>query len=32
MNKVLKDLPFDIAYLDYNVIYCKTAEHLDHLQ
>ena len=32
MNKVLKDLPFAIAYLD-DIIYSKTAEeHLDHLQ
>ena len=33
MNKVLKDLPFAIAYLDDIIIYSKTAEeHLDHLQ
>ena len=33
MNKVLKDLPFAIAYLDDIIIYGKTAkEHLDHLQ
>ena len=33
MNKVLKDLPFAIAYLDDIVIYSRTAkEHLDHLQ
>ena len=33
MNKVLKDLPFAIAYLDNIIIYSKTAEeHLDHLQ
>ena len=33
MNKVLKDLPFTIAYLDDIIIYSKTAEeHLDHLQ
>ena len=33
MNKVLKDLPFAIAYLDHIIIYSKTAkEHLDHLQ
>ena len=32
MNKVLKDLPFTIAYLDDIIIYIKTAkEHLDHL-
>ena len=33
MNKVLKDLPFAIAYLDDIVIYSKTEkEHLNHLQ
>ena len=33
MNKVLKDLPFAIAYLDGFIIYSKSAkEHLDHLQ
>ena len=33
MNKVLKDLPFAIAYLDDIIIYSKTAvEHLPHLQ
>ena len=33
MNKVLKDLPFAIAFLDDIIIYSKTAkEHLDHLQ
>ena len=33
MDKVLKDLPFAIAYLDDIIIYNKTAkEHLDHLQ
>ena len=33
MNKVLKDLPFAIAYLDDIIIYSKTAkEHLDQLQ
>ena len=33
MNKVLKDLPFAIAYLDGIIIYSKTAkEHLDHFQ
>ena len=32
MNKVPKDLPFNIAYLDDIIIYSKTAEeHLDHL-
>ena len=32
MNKVLKDLPFTIIYLDDIIIYSKTAEeHLDHL-
>ena len=32
MNKVLKDLPLPIAYLDGNIIYSKTKkEHLDHL-
>ena len=33
MNKVFKDLPFTIAYLDDIIIYSKTAkEHLDNLQ
>ena len=33
MNKVLKDLPFAIGYLDDTIIQSKTAEeHLDHLQ
>ena len=33
MNKVLKDLPSAIAYLDDFIKYSKTAEeHLDHLQ
>ena len=33
MNKVLKDLPFTIAYLYDIIIYSKTAvEHFDHLQ
>ena len=33
MNKVLKDLPFTIDYLDGIIIYSETAkEHLDHLQ
>ena len=33
MNKVLKDLPFDIAYLNDIITYSKTEEeHLDHLQ
>ena len=33
MNKVLKDLPFAIAYLDNIIIYSETAEeYLDHLQ
>ena len=33
MNKVLKDLPFTIAYLDDINIYSKTArEHLNHVQ
>ena len=33
MNKVLKDLPFAIAYLDDIIIYSKSAkEHLYHLQ
>ena len=33
MNKVLKELPFLIAYLDDIIIYIKTTEeHLDHLQ
>ena len=33
MNKVLKDLPFTIAYLDYILIYSKMVEeHLDHLE
>ena len=32
MNKVLKDLPFTIAYLDDIIIYSKTTEeHLGHL-
>ena len=32
MNKVLKDLPFAIAYLEDIFIYNKTVEeHLDHL-
>ena len=31
INKVLKDLPFAIAYLD-DIIYSKTEEHLDHLE
>ena len=32
MNKVLKDLPFTIAYLNDIIIYSKTAEEqLDHL-
>ena len=32
MNKVLRDLPFAIAYLGDITIYSKTAEeHLDHL-
>ena len=32
MNKVIKYLPFAIAYLDGIIIYSKTAEeHLDHL-
>ena len=31
MNKVLKGLPFAIAYLDYIMIYSKSAkEHLHH--
>ena len=31
VNKVLKDLPFALAYLDDIIIYSKTAEeHLDH--
>ena len=33
MNKMLKDLPFAIAYLDDIIIYSRTAkEHLNHLQ
>ena len=33
MNKVLKDLPFTIAYLDDIIIYSKTTEdHPDHLK
>ena len=33
MNKLLKDLPFAIAYLDDSIISSKTAkEHLNHLQ
>ena len=33
MNKVLKDLPFTIGYLDDIIIYSKTAEeHLGHIQ
>ena len=33
INKALKNLPFDIAYLDDIIIYSKTAgEHLDELQ
>ena len=33
MNKVLKELPFGIAYLNGIIIYSKTPEeHLDHLQ
>ena len=33
MNKIIKDLPFAIAYLNDIIIYSKTAEeHLDHLQ
>ena len=33
MNKVLKDLPFAIAYLDDIITYSKTLkEYLDHLQ
>ena len=33
MNKVLKDLPFAIAFLDDIIIYSKTArEHLNHIQ
>ena len=33
MNKLLKDLPFVIAYLDDIIIYSKSAkERLDHLQ
>ena len=33
MDKVLKDLPFSIAYLDDIIFYRKTQEeHLDHLQ
>ena len=33
MNKILKDFPFAIAYLDDIIIYSKTAEvNLGHLQ
>ena len=33
MNKVFKDLPFAIAYLDDIIICSKTVkEHFDHLQ
>ena len=33
MNKVLKDLPFAITYLDDIIVYSPTAEeHLGHLQ
>ena len=33
MNKVLKDLSFDIAYLDDIIIYCTTAQEcLDNVQ
>ena len=33
MDKMLKDLPFAIAYLDGIIIYSESAkEHLDHLQ
>ena len=33
IDKVLKDLPFSITYLDDIIIHSKTAEdHLDHLQ
>ena len=33
MNKVLRDLPFTIAYLDDIIIYSKTAQEcFDHLQ
>ena len=33
MNKVLKDLPFTVAYLDdYYYLQETTAEHLDHQQ
>ena len=33
MNKVLKNLPFTIAYLDDIIIWSRsTEEHLDHLQ
>ena len=32
MYKVLKDLPFTIAYLDDIVIYSKMAEHLNYQQ
>ena len=33
LNKVLKDLPFAIAYLNYIILYSKSAKgHLGHLQ
>ena len=33
INKVLRDLPFDITYLDDIIIYSRSVqEHLDHLQ
>ena len=33
MNKMLKDVPFAIAYFDDVIIFSETAkEHLDHLQ
>ena len=32
IKKVLRDLPFTIAYLNNITIYSKTAEHVDHLQ
>ena len=33
INKVLRDVPFAIAYLDDIIIYSKAAEeHLDHLK
>ena len=33
MNKVLKDFPFAIAYLDDIILYRKTAkQHLNHIQ